>query len=78
MNTAPFYDVVEQGDGSRWTRCRICRRPGPHPEPLLAAEVEGRARMAAGRLEAGRELDEIDRAALEAFPSPRSSFRMTP
>lgn len=78
MTPDAFYDTVERGDGSRWTRCRICRRPGPHELALLAAEVEGRARMAAGRLEAGLELDDLDRDALEAFPNPRSSFRMTP
>jgi hypothetical protein len=77
VNPSRFYEAVDRPEGP-WTRCRICRRPGPHELALLAAEVEGRARMAAARTAADLDLDDLDRDALEAFPDPRSSFRMTP
>lgn len=77
-----FYETVRHfdpktGERADWRRCRICGRPGPHERERLLEELEGRARMAEGRLHADLPLNELDRAALELFPEPRSSFRMT-
>ena len=67
-----FVDVVEvpataKTEASTWRRCRLCGRP-EHDRARLLVELEGRSRMAAARMAAGAWPDELDRAALDAFP----------
>lgn len=51
-----------------WPQCRWCHpdlpMPGAHFRPTSLAEWAGKARMASARLNAGIELDDLDREAL--------------